>query len=93
MNRIENTRKQLSSTSSENEVESSTEITKKLLKNNLYSIDLISKNVNKTILSMAYSPGVGAVCKEIEKTPSLADQMTLRGRSVAIVTTGSFLGV
>lgn len=36
--------------------------TKDILKKNLYKIDLINKNVNRQILSMAYSPGVGAVC-------------------------------
>ena len=61
-----------------------------MLMNNLFSIDLINKNVNREILSMAYSPGVGAVCEAITKDPSIADTMTLRGRSVAIVTNGSF---
>ena len=36
--------------------------TKDILKKNLYKIDLINKNVNRQILSMAYSPGVGAIC-------------------------------
>ena len=40
---------------------------------------------------MAYSPGVGAVCEEIEKDHSVADTMTLRPRSIAVVTDGSFL--
>lgn len=70
-----------------------TQMTKKMLMSNLFSIDLINKNVNRAILSMAYSPGVGAVCEAITKDPSVADTMTLRGRSVAIVTDGSFLGV
>jgi hypothetical protein len=70
-----------------------TQMTKKLLMNNLFSIDLINKNVNRAILSMAYSPGVGAVCEAIQKDQSVADTMTLRGRSVALVTDGSFLDV
>ena len=70
-----------------------TQMTKSLLSNNLYSIDLINKNVNRAILAMAYSPGVGAVCEAIQKDPSIADTMTLRGRAVAIVTDGSFLDV
>lgn len=70
-----------------------TTITKKMLQSNLFSIDLINKNVNRAILGMAYSPGVGAVCEHIQKDPSLADSLTLRGRSVAIVTDGSFLDV
>jgi len=40
---------------------------------------------------MAYSPGVGAVCEAIETDPSVADTMTLRPRSVAIVSDGSLL--
>ena len=35
---------------------------------------------------MAYTPGVGHVCMEIKKNPELVDELTLRGRSVAIVT-------
>ena len=64
---------------------------KEALNNNLYSIDLINKQVNRKILAMAYSPGVGAVCEAIEKNPSEVNTMTLRPRSVAIVTDGSFL--
>ena len=39
---------------------------------------------------MAYSPGVGAVCEAVEEDPLKADTMTLRARSVAVVTDGSF---
>jgi len=70
-----------------------TSMTKKMLQSNLFSIDLINKNVNRAILAMAYSPGVGAVCENVQKDPSSADSLTLRGRSVAIVTDGSFLDV
>jgi malate dehydrogenase (oxaloacetate-decarboxylating) len=38
---------------------------------------------------MAYTPGVGTVCMEIKKKPELVDELTLRGRSVAIVTQGN----
>lgn len=54
----------------------------------LYQILSINKTLNKNILSMAYTPGVGAVCKEIEKKPELVNELTLRGRSVAIITQG-----
>lgn len=70
-----------------------TQMTKKILMSNLFSIDLINKNVNRAILAMAYSPGVGAVCEAIQRDPSAADSMTLRGRSIALVTDGSFLDV
>lgn len=64
---------------------------KECLAKDLFSIELINKNVNRRILSMAYSPGVGAVCEAIEKEPLAADTMTLRPRSVAVLTDGSFL--
>jgi len=38
---------------------------KNCLSKNLYSIELINKNVNRRILGMVYSPGVGAVCEAI----------------------------
>lgn len=38
---------------------------------------------------MAYTPGVGTVCLEIQKNLSLVDELTMRGRSVAIVTQGN----
>ncbi len=39
---------------------------------------------------MAYSPGVGAVCMAIKDEPAKVDTLTLRGRSVAVVTQGNF---
>ena len=69
---------------------SSYESMKSALNKNLFSIELINKSVNRKILAMAYSPGVGGVCEAIENDPSMADVMTLRPRAVAIVTDGSF---
>lgn len=63
--------------------------TKDVLKKNLYKIDLINKSVNRQILSMAYSPGVGAICEQVRDNFPTIDVTTLRGRSVAIVTDGS----
>ena len=70
---------------------SSYEKMKEAISKNLYSIELINKQVNRRILAMAYSPGVGAVCEAIQDDPSKADTMTLRARSVAVVTDGRFL--
>lgn len=42
------------------------ELMKKSLSKDLFSIELINKTVNRRILSMAYSPGVGAVCEAIQ---------------------------
>lgn len=67
------------------------ELMKKSLSKDLYSIELINKVVNRRILSMAYSPGVGAVCESIEQDATVADTMTLRPRSVVLLTDGSFL--
>ncbi len=44
---------------------------------------------NKQDLSVAYTPGVAAVCRAIAKDKSQARTMTLKGRTVAIVTDGS----
>jgi malate dehydrogenase (oxaloacetate-decarboxylating) len=43
----------------------------------------------KELLSMAYTPGVAAVCMEIAKNPDLAYKYTIKGNTVAIVTDGS----
>jgi malate dehydrogenase (oxaloacetate-decarboxylating) len=43
----------------------------------------------KEDLSLAYSPGVGAATLAISENPNLADELTLKGRTVAIVTDGS----
>lgn len=36
---------------------------KEALSKDLYSIELVNKQVNRHILAMAYTPGVGAVCE------------------------------
>ncbi|MED1600424.1 NADP-dependent malic enzyme [Alkalihalophilus marmarensis] len=40
-------------------------------------------------LSLVYTPGVGDVCKEIEKNPEQLNTLTSRGNSVAVVTDGT----
>lgn len=44
---------------------------------------------NKADLSLAYSPGVGSVSLAIASDKDLARKMTLKGRTVAVVTDGS----
>jgi len=44
---------------------------------------------SKEALSMAYSPGVAEVSREISRDPSLARMYTLKGNTVAIVSDGS----
>ena len=43
----------------------------------------------KDDLSIAYTPGVAAVCEQIKEQPSTAYQLTMKGNSVAIVSDGS----
>jgi len=40
-------------------------------------------------LAMAYTPGVGRICKAIAEDPSQVYRLTMKGNSVAIVTDGS----
>ena len=58
----------------------------------MFSIQPINNTIGKRVLSMLYSPGVGAACMAIQKDPHSVDSLTLRGRSVAIVSDGSALG-
>lgn len=44
---------------------------------------------NKDDLSLAYTPGVAAVCKEIQANPERAYQLTMKARTVAVVTDGT----
>ncbi len=44
---------------------------------------------NRRELSLAYTPGVGAVCKEIHRDKNLAYKYTLKANTIAIVSDGS----
>ncbi|MEI7689485.1 MAG: NADP-dependent malic enzyme [Candidatus Saccharibacteria bacterium] len=44
---------------------------------------------NKEALSLAYTPGVAQVCREIARDPSLAREYTLKRNTIAIVSDGS----
>lgn len=44
---------------------------------------------NRNDLSLAYTPGVAAVCEEIAKEVNLASQLTMKGNSVAVISDGS----
>lgn len=54
-------------------------------------IDVVSRVPLKTKddLSMAYTPGVGAVCTEIQKKPNMTWELTNRGNMVAVVSDGT----
>ena len=42
-----------------------------------------------SVLSRIYTPGVGAVCREIEKHPVASYQLTCRGNAIALISDGS----
>lgn len=44
---------------------------------------------NKDILSLVYTPGVGRVSQEIAKNKKLANTLTMKGRTVAVISDGS----
>jgi len=44
---------------------------------------------SREVLSLAYTPGVAEVCREISRDPSLAREYTLKRNTVAIVSDGS----
>lgn len=44
---------------------------------------------NRDELSMAYTPGVARVCEAIHKRPEIANNLTIRHNTVAVVTDGS----
>ncbi|KHF39496.1 NAD(P)-dependent malic enzyme [Halalkalibacter okhensis] len=54
-------------------------------------IEVVSKvEINSEAeLSLVYTPGVGDVCKEIEKNPHEINHLTSRGNMVAVVTDGT----
>ncbi len=45
------------------------EETKRILSEDLYQISPLSRSINKDIISLAYTPGVGDVCLEIKDHP------------------------
>jgi malate dehydrogenase (oxaloacetate-decarboxylating) len=62
-----------------------------LHRQNMGKIEIVSKVEinNETDLSLVYTPGVGDVCKEIEKNPHEINTLTSRGNMVAVVTDGT----
>ncbi len=42
-----------------------------------------------SVLSRIYTPGVGAICREIEKNPASSYRYTCRGNSIALISDGS----
>jgi malate dehydrogenase (oxaloacetate-decarboxylating) len=42
-----------------------------------------------SVLSRIYTPGVGAVCREIDRDPTASYRYTCRGNSIALITDGS----
>ena len=42
-----------------------------------------------SVLSRIYTPGVGAVCREIDKNPVASYKLTCRGNAIALISDGS----
>lgn len=49
----------------------------------------VIKVENRDDLSITYTPGVAKPCLEIAENPALADELTIKGRTIAVVTDGS----
>ncbi|MDE2026847.1 MAG: NADP-dependent malic enzyme, partial [Patescibacteria group bacterium] len=62
-----------------------------LHKKNQGKLETVSKITikNKEDLALAYTPHVAAVSKAIEKDKKLANELTLKGRTIAVVSDGS----
>ena len=45
--------------------------------------------VNRTDLSLAYSPGVAEPCEEIQKNPENVYNYTIKGETVAVISNGT----
>ena len=63
----------------------------KLHKQNMGKLEIKSKVPvkNQHDLSLAYTPGVAYVCKEVEKDPDKAYEYTSKGNMVAVISDGS----
>ncbi len=53
------------------------------------NIDSKVKLDNKEVLSLAYTPGVAEVCRQIAKDKKLAKTHTIKGNTIAVVSDGS----
>ena len=58
-------------------------------KHGKYEICITKPLESQEDLSLAYTPGVGEVCKEIEKDPQKAYEYTTKGNLVAVITNGT----
>lgn len=52
-------------------------------------VNSVVKIENRDDLSVAYTPGVAKPCLEIAENPALAYELTIKGRTIAVVTDGS----
>src|SRR5512133_1756016 len=52
-------------------------------------VNSVIKIENRDDLSVAYTPGVAKPCLEIAENPALAYELTIKGRTIAVVTDGS----
>lgn len=52
-------------------------------------VNSVIKIENRDDLSVAYTPGVAKPCLEIAENPALAYDLTIKGRTIAVITDGS----
>ena len=53
------------------------------------SVEPVAPITDREMLSTVYTPGVAAPCLEIARDPKLARELTIKGRTVAVVTDGT----
>ena len=67
------------------------DLARDIVRKGLFNIEPVTKEIDRDILSLAYTPGVGMTCMEIDKHHSLADSYTIKERAVAILSDGDLL--
>lgn len=62
-----------------------------MLSSGLFSIEPTLARLTKAHLALLSTPGVADVCSQIKQDPSQIDSLTIRGRSVALISRGRML--
>lgn len=66
---------------------------KYILNAGMFAIEPTFKKITKAHLAILSTPGVAQVCHTLQADPTLLNKMTIRGKSVAIVSRGGLLNV
>lgn len=73
--------------------EQSYEKMKYVLNAGMFSIEPTFKRITKAQLAILSTPGVAQVCKAIQDNPEQINRLTIRGKSIALVSRGQMMGV